>query len=125
MMPIFPIAVRNQSRGAISRDGLVFGVTVSKGFDTPAPSPDDIAAHAQGAFRRMEEVLGEAGVGRADVVIVQVYLQDVLRDINGLNAVWCDCFDGLSPARCCIGATLQGGMLVEMVFAAEPPRPVE
>ena len=119
MQPIFPIDGRNQSRGVRCREGLVIGVAASKGFDTPAPPGDDIGAHAAGAFARMDEVLAEAALSRSDVVFVQVYLHDVLRDVDGFNAVWRDYFQGLSPARCCVGVALQGGMLVELVFTAE------
>lgn len=118
--PIFPIPGRAQSRGFETHGGLIFGVAASKGFDEPAP-PDDITAHAKAAFRRMDEILHAAGLDRSHVGFVNVFLHDVIRDVDGFNAVWHEVFAHLSPARFCVGARLQSLMLVEMAFYAERP----
>ena len=117
---IFPIACRCQSRAFRSDGGLLFGVAASKGFDED-PLSGDITEHAEAAFARMSEVLEGAGLTRADVCFVNVYLHDVLKDVAAFNIVWRQYFEGLSPARCCVGVTLQTGILVEMVFVAQQP----
>lgn len=116
--PVLPLAGRCQSRGFAAPNGMLFGVAASCGFDTP-PLGEGIRAHAQGAFARMTEVLDAAGLQRSDVCSVTVYLDDVIGDVAGFNEVWQSYFAGLAPARCCIGARLQMGMLVEMTFCAE------
>ncbi len=121
MGPLLRIADRTQSRGFMTSGGLVLGVAASQGFESP-PLPDDISHHAQAAFRRMDEVLGAAELDRTHVCFVNVYLNDIERDVGGFNAVWRDAFRGLAPARCCIGAKLQGTLLVEMTFCAAHPR---
>ena len=119
MPPIMPISGRCQSRGFAASDGRVYGTAAARGFDEQHPG-DRIEDHAAGAFRRMEEILAEAGLDRRHVVFVQIYLHNVDRDIEGFNAVWRDFFKGLSPGRCCVGASLLMDLLVEMTFIADP-----
>lgn len=118
--PLFTIAGRCQSRAFEAEGGLLFGVAASKGFGEP-PLEGGIAAHARGAFVRMEEILVVGGLNRRDVCFVNVYLADVHEDVTAFNAEWRTFFEGHSPARCCVGATLQAGILVEMVFVAQRP----
>ena len=107
MRPVFPIENRSQSRGYLASPAVLSGVAASKGFDEPPLGSDKIDTHARAAFRRMDELLAEAGLERGNITFVQVYLHDVLRDIEGFNGVWRNYFEGLSPCRCCVGATLQ------------------
>lgn len=120
--PLFPIAGRCQSRAFAVDSGLLFGVAASKPFDGPAPA-GGVANHARAAFARMGEILEAAGLGRGDVCFVNVYLNDVVADVADFNAEWRAYFKDLAPARCCVGATLQPSILVEMVFVAQAPRP--
>ena len=50
---------------------------------------------------------------------MHVFLADVMRDVEGFNAVWRGYFGDHTPCRYCIGVSLQSGMLVEMNFFAE------
>ena len=122
MGPLLAIADRCQSRGFSAPSGVLFGVAASKGFDE-APIGGGVGEHARSAFRRFDEVLAAAGLGRGDVCFVNVYLNDVVADVAEFNAEWRAYFKDLAPARCCVGATLQPGILVEMVFIAQAPRP--
>ena len=116
--PVLPIEGRCQSRAYIAPDGTLYGVAASMGFGQPLPGPT-VEDHAKSAFGRMEDTLAEAGLALSDVCFVQVFLHDVERDVEGFNTIWRSVFDGLSPARICVGATLQAGMLVEMTFVAK------
>ncbi|WP_299658133.1 RidA family protein [uncultured Tateyamaria sp.] len=115
--PVFAMSDRCQSRGYVAANGMLFGVAASRGFDD-LDRPGDITDHAYGAFERMQTVLHEAWFDLCDVCAVTVYLADVHRDANTFNTVWQRVFAGHAPARCCVGAVLQGGLLVEMSFTA-------
>lgn len=118
MGPIFLVPERCQSRAYRGAGGMVFGVAAPKGFDE-SPTDGGITARSKAAFARMTQILEAADLTRANVCSVTVYLDDVLRDVGGFNAVLRSYFDGFSPARCCVGVTLRAGMLVETAFFAE------
>ena len=120
MGPILPVPGRAQSRGFATQGVLIFGVAASKGFDDPSP-PDDIILHAEAAFGRMDEILDAAWLDRSHVCCVNVFLNNVKRDVDSFNIVWRKAFEDLAPARFCVGATLQSTILVEMAFYAERP----
>ncbi|MEM7545168.1 MAG: Rid family hydrolase [Pseudomonadota bacterium] len=102
---------------------LVFGVAAAQAVNDP-PLIDDVAFQARAAFGRMDEGLECAKPTRAHVSFITIDLQDVTRDVDGFNAVWGEIFTCHSPARCCIGAALQGMLLVEITFCAERPDPL-
>lgn len=86
-----------------------------------AVSGGDSLTHSQAAFRRTDELLAQVGLTRKNVTAVHIFLHDVLRDVDGFNAAWTEYFEDHPACRYCVGATLQGGMLVEMNFFAEFP----
>jgi len=112
-----------QSSAVIRESGrkTLEGIAASKVLNGPAVEGERIADHAEAAFARMDVILSEAGLTRNAVTAVHVFLHDVLRDVDGFNAVWRKYFSDHSPCRYCVGATLQSGMLVEMNFYAEFP----
>jgi 2-iminobutanoate/2-iminopropanoate deaminase len=72
-------------------------------------------------FRQLDAVLAQAGTDKSAVVSVRLYLQDVLRDITAVNAVYAEYFGNHPPNRRAYGVTLQAGMLIEAAFVAELP----
>jgi len=73
-------------------------------------------------FRQLDEVLAEAGLERTNICSARIYLQDVLRDVGEINAVWKEYFGSHPPNRRCYGVQLQAGLLVEAGFVAEFPK---
>lgn len=70
-------------------------------------------------FRQLDEVLALAGVDKTSIVSCRLYLQEVVRDIAEVNAVYAEYFGTHPPNRRAYGVALQAGMLVEAAFVAE------
>jgi len=73
-------------------------------------------------FRQYDELLYTAGVDRIAVVSVRLYLQNVVRDIAEVNAIYREYFGSHPPNRRAYGVDLQSGMLVEAAIVAELPQ---
>ena len=73
-------------------------------------------------FRQLDEILTEAGLQRTNICSARIYLQDVLRDVGEINAIWKEYFGSHPPNRRCYGVQLQAGLLVEAGFVAEFPQ---
>jgi enamine deaminase RidA (YjgF/YER057c/UK114 family) len=86
-----------------------------------APVAGGAGAEMQEIFRQYDELLKEAGVDRTAVVSVRLYLQDVVRDIAEVNAIYSEYFGSHPPNRRAYGVDLQTGMLVEAAIVAELP----
>ncbi|HZS53718.1 MAG TPA: Rid family hydrolase [Bryobacteraceae bacterium] len=85
------------------------------------PVAGGVGAELREIFRQLDEVLAAAGVGKTSVASVRLYLQDVLRDIGEVNAVYREYFGTHPPNRRAYGVNLQSGMLIEGAFVAEIP----
>jgi enamine deaminase RidA (YjgF/YER057c/UK114 family) len=85
------------------------------------PVAGGAGAEMREIFRQYEELLNEAGVDRTAVVSVRLYLQDVVRDIAEVNAIYREYFGSHPPNRRAYGVDLQTGMLVEAAIVAELP----
>lgn len=72
-------------------------------------------------LRQLDEILAGAGVDKAAIVSVRLYLQHVNRDVAAVNAIYKEYFGGHPPNRRCYGVDLQVNMLVEAAFVAELP----
>jgi len=70
-------------------------------------------------FRQLDLILELVGIGKTSIVSCRLYLEDVLRDIKEVNAVYAEYFGTHPPNRRAYGVTLQAGMLVEAAFVAE------
>jgi enamine deaminase RidA (YjgF/YER057c/UK114 family) len=87
-----------------------------------APVAGGAGAEMREIFRQYDELLKEAGVDRTAVVSVRLYLQDVVRDIAEVNAIYREYFGSHPPNRRAYGVDLQTGMLVEAAIVAELPQ---
>ena len=93
--------------------------------DERAPLPDGIEGQTMKVLGNLEAVLKSIGRTKSDVVSVRVYLVDLPRLQERMNAVYGRFFDAARlPARTCVGVShLTRGALVEMefvVYRAEP-----
>lgn len=85
------------------------------------PVSGGVGAEMREIFRQYDELLKEAGVDRTAVVSVRLYLQNVVRDIAEVNAIYREYFGNHPPNRRAYGVDLQTGMLVEAAIVAELP----
>jgi len=89
-----------------------------------APVPGGPQAEMREIFRRLDEILAQAGVDKTAIVSARLYLQEVNRDIAAVNEVWVEYFGSHPPNRRAYGVDLQAGMLVEAGFVAEIPESI-
>jgi enamine deaminase RidA (YjgF/YER057c/UK114 family) len=87
------------------------------------PVPGGVVAELREILRQLDEVLAAAGVDKTAIVSVRLYLQEVVRDIAAVNAVYKEYFGTHPPNRRAYGVDLQVGMLIEAAFVAELPAP--
>jgi len=82
------------------------------------PLPEGVERQVQKVFANLDVLLGQAGLGRENVVGVRVYLTEFPRLYDRMNAAYAGFFAaGRLPARSCIGVTnLVRGSQVAMDF---------
>ena len=88
------------------------------------PVSGGIGAEMREIFRQYDDLLKEASIDRTAVVSVRLYLQNVVRDIAEVNAIYREYFGSHPPNRRAYGVDLQTGMLVEAAIVAEFPNPL-
>ncbi|HWA96597.1 MAG TPA: Rid family hydrolase [Terracidiphilus sp.] len=95
--------------------------TVLTGIPSGSEKPvaGGVVAELEEIFRQLDEVLAAAGIGKAAVVSVRLYLQDVVRDIAPVNQAYHSYFGSHPPNRRAYGVNLQASMLIEAAFVAE------
>lgn len=103
---------------AVEVDGWVFltGQMPTDPNDPAGPLPKGIEAQTRRVMDNLDLVLGEVGLGLAQVVSMRVFLTRFDQDYAAMNAAYRSYFppDRL-PARTCIGVTaLAVGALVEI-----------
>lgn len=97
---------------AVVHDGRVYTVATS-----PVKSAS-MEEQAREAMRQLESHLIEAGSAKSRLLSVTVYIADMARK-SEMNRAW-DAWiaPGEPPQRACIGATLEGEDLIELVAVA-------
>ena len=99
--------------------GLVF-LSGQVGLDPASGerAPDDVAAQAHQVMSNIGAVLGDLGLGYADIVKTTVFLADI-GDFGAVNEVYQSYFEDDFPARSAVQAgALPGGFLVEIEVVA-------
>lgn len=118
------------TRGDASRSALGSDVVLVNGWGLIAnllpidldndrtPLPEGVERQVQKVFANLDVLLGQAGLGRENVVGVRVYLTEFPRLYDRMNAAYAGFFAaGRLPARSCIGVTnLVRGSQVAMDF---------
>ena len=107
---------------AVEVDGWVFltGQMPTDPQDDARPLPQGIEAQTRRVMDNLVIVLGELGLGLADVVQVRAYLTRFEQDYAAMNRTYASYFpEDRRPARTCIGVTaLARGALVELDMIA-------
>lgn len=99
----------------VVHDGRVYTVATS-----PVKSAS-MEEQAQAALRQLDLHLEEAGSNKSLLLTVTVYITDMARkpDMNRAWDAWVDPHN--PPQRACIGVTLEGDDLIELVAVAALP----
>ncbi|MBV9420897.1 MAG: RidA family protein [Alphaproteobacteria bacterium] len=111
MIQRFPGAGRPRSRTVV-HNGLVFTVATA-----PVKS-DSLYDQTKQALAFLDESLAQAGSDKSRVLQVTVYITDMDAKPE-MNRAWEEWVDfGSPPQRACLGVTLEGKDLVELVAIA-------
>lgn len=106
------------SSHACEVDGWIFLTgQLGREIEKPgAPFREGITAQTEQALLNIKRLLGELGVGLADLVSVRVFLTHFDRDYATMNEAYARFFPAdARPARTCIGVTgLVAGALIEI-----------
>jgi enamine deaminase RidA (YjgF/YER057c/UK114 family) len=79
---------------------------------------DDMYRQSKQALAHIDATLKEAGSDKSRILMAMVYIADMARKPE-MNRAWDEWADHASPPmRACIGATLEGATLVEIVVTA-------
>ncbi|MEA1902487.1 MAG: Rid family detoxifying hydrolase [Actinomycetota bacterium] len=99
--------------------GLVFlSGQVALDPQTGERAPDDVAAQTHQAMKNIGGILGDLGLGYADIVKTTIFLGD-MADYPVVNEAYGSYFESEPPARSAIQAgALPGGFLVEIEVVA-------
>lgn len=104
---------------AVEAGGLVF-ISGQVAIDPSSGerAPDDVAAQTGQIMANIGAILGDVGLGFADVVKTTIFLTD-MASFPIVNEVYGKRFEGAPPARSTIEvAALPGGFLVEIDVVA-------
>jgi enamine deaminase RidA (YjgF/YER057c/UK114 family) len=106
-----PGSVATRSR-AVIHNGIVHTVAVS-----PDKTPS-VYEQTRGALTSIDRSLAEAGADKTGILTAIVYLTDMAQK-EAMNRAWDEWVSPAHPPmRACIGATLEGQDLVEIVVTA-------
>ena len=100
--------------GAVAFNGLVYAVS------TDTSSAAGIQEQTRRALSELDATLEQAGSGKSGLLQATVYLNDIA-DKPAMDEVWCDWIGDEQnwPQRACIGVSLDGNDLVEIVVVAK------
>jgi enamine deaminase RidA (YjgF/YER057c/UK114 family) len=111
MIQRFPGSAAGRCR-AVVHDGRVFTVATAR---TKSPS---LAAQTRDALAVLDRNLADAGTDKSKLLSATVYITDMSRKAE-MNDVWLEWVDRANaPQRACIGVTLDGQDLIEIVVVA-------
>jgi enamine deaminase RidA (YjgF/YER057c/UK114 family) len=80
----------------------------------------DVKGQTREVLQKIDELLKKAGSDSSRILYTQIWLKNIARDFNAMNAVWEDWVtDGHSPARATVQADLAtANLLVEIAVTA-------
>ena len=100
-------------------NGFVFTTGyMSLNPDTGELEPGSAGEETRRTLEALRAVLAAAGSGMQKVVKVHVFLDDIDRDFDAMNAVYREFFDPPYPARRTVQAKLIRGLKVEIEVIA-------
>ena len=98
---------------AVAHDDLVFTVAVA-----PDPVSPSMYEQSAEALARIDESLALCGSDKSKILSAIVYVADI-KQKGEMNRAWDEWVDPANPPRrACIGATLEGKDLVEILVTA-------
>jgi enamine deaminase RidA (YjgF/YER057c/UK114 family) len=111
MIERYPGTVPTRSR-AVAHDGLVYAV------HTAPTKSTSLYEQTRDALAAIDRTLAEAGSNKARILRATVYISDMSRKPE-MNRAWDEWVDRANPPqRACIGVTLEGKDLVEILIIA-------
>lgn len=84
---------RIESGARVSRVVIHNGVAYFSGLVAPDRN-QDIKGQTRQVLARLESYLEQAGSSRSQLLSVQLWVKDMAGDIDGLNEVWTEWFEG-------------------------------
>jgi enamine deaminase RidA (YjgF/YER057c/UK114 family) len=110
--------IRKESNARMSRI-VVHGNTVYIAGVT-SRAADDIATQTRDVLSKIDEYLASAGTDKSRLLQAQIWLKDIERDFEGMNAVWGAWADAANmPTRATCEAKLAAPeLLVEIIVTA-------
>jgi enamine deaminase RidA (YjgF/YER057c/UK114 family) len=97
---------------AVAHNGIVYAVATAK--DKSAP----LYEQTQDALAQIDATLAEAGSNKSRILRATVYITDMTRK-SDMDRAWDEWVDRANPPqRACIGVTLAGRDLVEILVTA-------
>ncbi|MEO1985176.1 MAG: RidA family protein [Martelella sp.] len=99
---------------------VVFNSVIYVGGMTADDRNLDIGGQTEQALARVEAFLAQAGTDKSRLLTAQIWLKDIKRDFDGMNAVWNawtapDCAPTRATCQCELGAE---DILVEIIVTA-------
>ena len=121
MFPIqrIPGSFPTRSWGSAYRD-LVWALGMSDDFTL------DFDGQARRAFANLDAGLAQAGTDKTRLISVQVFLEDVVAQKAGFDALWTEWIGGNPdhwPMRSCVQVTFTGGNRIELLATAVRDEP--
>jgi enamine deaminase RidA (YjgF/YER057c/UK114 family) len=111
MIERYPGTVPTRSR-AVAHDGLIYAV------HTAPTKSASLYEQTREALAAIDRTLAEAGSNKARILRATVYITDMSRKPE-MNRAWDEWVDRANPPqRACIGVTLEGNDLVEILIIA-------
>ena len=111
MIKRYPGTVPTRSR-AVAHDGLIYAV------HTAPTKSASLYQQTRDALAAIDRTLAEAGSNKARILRATVYITDMSRKPE-MNRAWDEWVDRANPPqRACIGVTLEGNDLVEILIIA-------
>lgn len=125
-MTVTTISV-GESVAAYSHGKVVGNLLFTSGITSHDPATgqvrgDTIAEQTRYSFELLTAILAAAGCTLADLVQVQVFLNDIVGDFADFDATYSSLMPAPFPPRATVGATLPGYRIEMLVTAAVPQR---
>ncbi|HDS0916517.1 TPA: RidA family protein [Pseudomonas putida] len=100
---------------AVRANGFVF-----VGGQTPDQREEDVTGQTRQVLKKIDENLEAMGLDKSHLVSVSIWLKDITRDFDAMNAVWAEWVDkNNTPSRATVEAHLRtADMLVEIAAIA-------
>lgn len=110
--------VRKFSNKRLSRL-VIHGDTVYLAGITSS-EPGDVSVQTRNVLATIDDLLAQAGTSKENLLTVQIWLKDISRDFDAMNAVWAQWapVDALPTRATCEAKLALDDLLVEIIVTA-------